>query len=419
MRGAKSRRFAAAVGAAMLAAPLAACGSSDSGITINVFYAPEENFQEIVDNCTQKAGGRYKIVYQKAPRDADGQREQMVRRLAAEDTDIDVMGLDTVWTAEFAGAGWVEEWTGANKSAAEEDVLAGPLESAKYKDKLYAATKNTNVQLLWYRSDLVPEPPATWDEMIDIAKQLKQQGKPHVVAMHGAQYEGYVVQFNTLVSSFGGKIVNDDGTKAEIDDGAMKALELLKEFADSGVTDPSFSNAKEQQVQLAMEQGRAAFELNWPYVYAAMQKVPLAEVKNNFKWARYPSVVPGQPSRVTAGGYNLAVSKYSLHKQEAFEAVLCLRSADSQRISVAKDALPPTLASLYDEAETEKAYPMKDLIKEELEDAANRPVTPAYQNISTVMSTILSPPNEIDPQRTAERLRQEIQDALDSKGVLP
>jgi multiple sugar transport system substrate-binding protein len=34
--------------------------------------------------CGQASGGRYRISYNKLPRAADGQRQQMVRRLAAE-----------------------------------------------------------------------------------------------------------------------------------------------------------------------------------------------------------------------------------------------------------------------------------------------------------------------------------------------
>jgi multiple sugar transport system substrate-binding protein len=40
-------------------------------------------------------------------------------------------------------------------------------------------------------------------------------------------------------------------------------------------------------------------------------------------------VVPGQASRVTIGGFTLAVSTYSQHKPEAFEAALRERLADA------------------------------------------------------------------------------------------
>ncbi|WP_033440115.1 ABC transporter substrate-binding protein [Saccharothrix sp. NRRL B-16314] len=415
MRG-KGHRLAAAGGAALIATSvLAGCGSGDGGITINVYKYPQENFQTIVDNCNASADG-YRIVYHKLPREADGQREQMVRRLAAEDTGMDVLGLDVTWTAELAKAGWIREFTGAAKSEVEEGTLETPLETARYEGKLYGAPDNTNVQLLWYRGDLVPTPPKTWDEMIEMASRLKEQGKPGLVEATGKQYEGLVVLYNTLVNTAGGRILDETGTKAVVDDGAVKALEVLKKFATSDVVDPSFSNAAEDDARLAMESGEAAFMLNWPYVYAAAQKVP--ELAPNLKWAPYPSI-DGSESKVTVGGINFAVSAFSEHPDQSFDAVMCLRGAESQKLAAIKDGVPPTIEAVYDDPEMAEPYPMKEAILETLRSASARPSTPAYQNVSTVISTILSPPADIDPQRTADRLRTELQDALDSKGVLP
>jgi multiple sugar transport system substrate-binding protein len=412
-------RIAAAGAALALVAPLAACGSGESGVpTINLYYPPEQNLQKVVDDCNAKAGGQYHITYRGLPRQADGQREQMVRRLAAEDTGMDVLGLDVTWTQEFAGAKWILEWTGADKAEAEAGTLPGPLETAQYQGKLYAAPKNTNVQLLWYRSDLVQQPPQTWDEMIEAAKQLKSQGKPYEIQTMGAQYEGLVVLYNTLVASAGGTILNEDGTKATVDAGAVKALEVLHTFATSGMTSPSFSNWTEDFVRLAFQSGTGAFELNWPFVYPAMQEGAPDLVKN-VKWARYPGVEPGKPGKVTIGGINLAVSRYSKHPDLAFAAAKCIRDPEHQKFSAINDGVPPTIESVYADPEMAKAYPMRDDILAELRDAAVRPLTPAYQNVSTVISATLSPPDKIDPGKVADQLRSSIQDALDSKGVLP
>ena len=410
-------RLAAGVGAAVLAAgTLTACGSGDGGITVNVYKYPQENFQAIVDSCNAKAGGRYNIVYNKLPREADGQREQMVRRLAAEDDSMDVLGLDVTWTAELAKAGWIKEFTGSVKSEVESGTLKTPLDTATYEGKLYGAPDNTNVQLLWYRSDLVPTPPKTWDEMISMAEALVAEGKPGQIVAQGKQYEGLVVLYNTLVNSNGGTILDENGTKAVVDEKAVQALAALKKLATSKAIDPSFSNAAEDNARLAMENGNAAFQLNWPYVYAAAQKKP--DFAKNFKWAPYPTV-SGDAAKVTVGGINYAVSNYTTHADESFDAVLCLRGAESQKIAALKDGVPPTIEAVYDEPEMAEAYPMRDDIKETLKNASVRPRTPAYQNASTVISTILSPPASIDPQATADRLRKELQDALDSKGVLP
>lgn len=418
-RTARTRLLAAGAAIALLA-PLAACGSDDEGgvPTLNLYQFPVQDMQTVIDNCNQAAAGRYRIVYQVLPRTADDQRVQMVRRLAAGDDSMDILGLDVTWTQEFASADWIKEWTGADKAEVENGTLAGPLASATYDGKLYAAPNNTNVQLLWYRKDLVAQPPQTWDQMIDDALKLKQEGKPYQVLTMGAQYEGLVVFFNNLVASAGGHVVSDDGKTAVMDAGTVKALQVLKRFATAGVTSPSFSNQVEDDVRLAFQGGGGAFQLNWPYVYSSMQ-ADAPQMAANVAWARYPAIDAGTPSRVTIGGSNLAVSAYSRHPDLAFEAAKCLRNAASQKFLAIKAGQPPSIESVYADPEMTEAYPMKQEILDELKDAAPRPLTPAYQNLSTVVAAQLSPPSAIDPERTAAELKKSIQDAIDSKGVLP
>jgi ABC-type glycerol-3-phosphate transport system substrate-binding protein len=413
-------RALAAAAALTLVAPMAACGSGDDGgtPTINLYYPPEQNLQKVVDDCNAQAQGRYEIVYRVLPRQADDQRVQLVRRLAAEDTGMDVLGLDVTWTQEFASADWIREWTGQDKAEVEQGTLTGPLDTARYQDKLYAAPKNTNVQLLWYRKDLVSQAPKTWDQMITAAQQLKEQGKPYQVLTMGAQYEGLVVLYNTLAESAGGKILSDDGKQAVMDAGTVRALEQLQRFATSGVTSPSFSNATEDPVRLEFQSGGGAFQVNWPFVYPALQEAN-PELAKQVTWARMPGIDENTPSRVTIGGVNLAVSAYSKHPELSFEAARCIRDAEHQKFSAINDGVPPTIERVYDEPEMADAYPMRDTILEELKEPATRPLNPAYQSISTVMSAILSPPSAIRPQQTADELRGAIADALQSKGVLP
>ncbi|WP_305788120.1 ABC transporter substrate-binding protein [Symbioplanes lichenis] len=413
-------RLGCALAAFALLTPLAACGSGDDGgpPKLNLYQFPVENMQTVIDNCNQAAAGRYEIVYQVLPRAADDQRVQMVRRLAAEDDSMDILGLDVTWTQEFASADWIREFTGADKTEVEQGTLAGPLASATYEGKLFAAPNNTNVQLLWYRKSLVPAPPKTWDEMIQQALQLKSQGKPYRILTMGAQYEGLVVLFNTLVATAGGRVVSDDGKTAVMDAGATRALQQMRTLATAGVTSPSFSNQIEDDVRLAFQNGDGAFELNWPFVYPSMQN-DAPEVAQDTGWARFPALDANTPSKVTIGGSNLAVSAFSKHPDLAFEAVKCLRNAANQKYLAINAGQPPSIESVYAEPEMAEAYPMRDAILDELKDAVPRPLTPAYQNVSTVVSERLSPPASIDPAADTGGLKQAIQDAIDSKGVLP
>ncbi|MBC9727309.1 ABC transporter substrate-binding protein [Streptomyces sp. TRM68367] len=407
----------------LLASVLAGCGGDDAGdgrITLNWYNFPDDSgaLQQAADKCSQASGGRYRIIYNRLPRAADGQREQLVRRLAAEDTSVDIMGLDVTWAAEFAEARWIREWTGRAKQQATEGTLRVPLQTATWKDKLYAVPYNTNTQLLWYRNDLVPNPPRTWAEMLDMARDLAQQGKPHYVEIQGAQYEGLTVWFNSLINSAGGSILNEDATEPSLGPPAVRAAQIMRDLANSPAADPSLPNQMEDQNRLAMESGVAAFEINYPFVYPSM-RANNPELFKNFRWAPYPRVDADRPSRPTIGGIDLAVSAYSRNPGPAFEAALCLRNRENQLRAALTGGLPPTMRGLYDEPSFIRDYPFAKTVLAALESASVRPITPAYQNVSIAVSHTLSPPAAISPESSVDTIREQIDQALESEGVIP
>jgi len=416
-------RVAVLVGAALAASGLAACGTNSGGagpVTLNYYIYPDTSgaTDQAVASCTKQSHGKYTISYQQLPTASDGQRLQLVRRLAAHDNTIDIMGLDVTWEAEFAQAGWLLPWTGSNKRQAEHDTLKPMLETATWKGKLYAVPDNTNTQLLWYRSDLVKTPPKTWTEMIDDSIKLAKQGKPHLIEIQGAQYEGATVWFNTMLASAGGSVLTPDAAHVSLGKPAIKALTIMKRLATSVAADPSLDVQQENDNRLAMEGGTAAFQLNYPFVYPSMQKNK-PDLAPNFKWAPYPAVTAGQPAKVTIGGINIAVSKYSKHPDQAFAAVLCLRDSQNQKIGAIKGGTPPSLSALYDDPELQQAYPFAKEIQDSLANAAVRPLTPAYQNLSIVISHAVSPPAGINPESTEKSMASDLKDALDSKGLVP
>ena len=419
----RKRMIAGAASAVLAATGLAACSSASAGtgpVTLNYYLYPDTSgaTQQAINNCDKASGGKYKISYQQLPQSADGQRQQLVRRLAARDDTIDIMGLDVTWEAEFATAGWIEPWTGTNKAQAVNGTLVPALNTAIWKGKLYAVPANTNTQLLWYRSDLVPKPPTTWAEMIADAEQLAKEGKPHYIEIQGAQYEGATVWFNTMVSSAGGTVLNPDATKITLDARAVKALTIMKQLANSTAADPSMTVQMENQNRLQMEAGNAAFELNYPFVYPGM-KADNPKLFKSFKWALYPSVTAGVPAKVTIGGIDLAVSSYSQHKDLAFQAALCLRNRENQLIGANVGGVPPTIANLYNDPKLFANYPFHADILKALQNASVRPKTPVYQVVSIDISHQISPAASINPESTLQALKGSLNNALQSKGLVP
>src|SRR5215471_19125597 len=254
--------------------------------------------------------------------------------------------------------------------------------------------------------------------MISDAEALAKQGKPHLIEIQGAQYEGTTVWFNTLVNSAGGSILTPNAQHASLGPPAVTALGVMKKLATSVAADPSLPVQMEDANRLAMEAGTAAFELNYPFVYPSM-KADKPDLFKHFKWTLYPGVIPGRPARVTIGGIDIAISKYSPHPDLAFQAALCLRNKQNQLNAAVLGGLPPTLEELYSDPAMATAYPFHADILAALQTASVRPKTPAYQSVSIVISHAVSPPAGIDPPATEQAMAGQINDALKSELVIP
>jgi multiple sugar transport system substrate-binding protein len=448
-------------------AAVSACGSGSNTLVIS-FYTPATDgatFSEVAQRCTEQSGGRFAIAHVSLPRSPDEQRLQLARRLTGNDHSLDVMAMDVVWTAEFAEAGWAlplsDDPAGQAEADATDDTLPGPLATATWNRRLYGAPVTTNTQLLWYRADLVDQPPQDWNAMVTDATQLHAAGGPSWIAVQANEGEGLVVWFNTLLVSAGGQVLSEDGRHVTLTDtpehraATVVALRIIKSVATAQGADPSITRTDEGSARLAVEQGRAALEVNWPFVLASLLEnaakggVPFLPLNQNpelagsinefgtfvpndeqfriayeasqkvFGFAPYPGVVPGEPAKVTIGGLNLAVTSTTRHRAEAFEAVRCLRNLQNQKYISLAGGLPAVRTSLYSDPQFQAKYPMYTVIRQQLTDAAVRPPTPQYQAVSIRLSAALSPITQIDPQRTADELTTQVQKAIDGKGLLP
>ncbi|MGZ8196076.1 MAG: ABC transporter substrate-binding protein [Methylosarcina sp.] len=406
----------------LLAAGLAATAGCRNGenqesptLAWYVFNEPSGAFLEAAEFCTKSSSGRYAIAPVPLPPDADQQREQLVRRLAASDPDIDIIGLDVIWTAEFAEAGWILAWPESSAKKVSIGRLPASVESARYQNRLWAAPFTSNAQLLWYRSDRVIAPPATWDELIEQAEALGQAGAFQV---QGQRYEGLTVFFITLLATTGGQVLNESGNAVSLmNSPTIETLALMKRLATSPAADPALDTAREDQVRLAFETGRPTFMTNYPYVWpSAHQNAP--ETAARMAFARMPGVHKNRPSRVVIGGINIGIGAYTRFPKLAFEAAECLTSRSNQILAAVKGGLPPTLEALYDDPEVRRRFPFADILHDTLRDAVLRPRTPVYNDISLAISRTLHPLRKLEPQEDAGRMRKTVERALRSEGLL-
>ncbi len=423
-------RSAMALG--LLAGGLAGCGSSGGTPVLNWYINPDSGGQvKLAASCTKASGGKYKINTSVLPNDASQQREQLVRRLAAKDSSIDLMSLDPPFVAEAANAGFLRPFTSSEASQFTNGVLQPAVADAMWDGKLYAAPFWANTQLLWYRKSVAQKagvdptsPNFTWDQMIDAALKTGT-----TVAEQGNKYEGYTVWINALITSAGGSIITNSqkGADATVDidsQAGREAATIISKLARSKAASPTLSTDDEEKSRALFNSGKGGFMLNWPYIWAAdtgdaASGVIPKNIPSDIGWARYPQVTAGTQSKPPLGGIELAIGAYGKHKDDyAVQAAACITSPANMTAYMLDSGNPSARAASYSDPAVIKQFPMAALIRDSINSAAPRPITPYYSDVSASVQSTWHPPSSVNPAKTPRTTEKFIPEVLHDHRLL-
>lgn len=410
MRHARWRTALAAGVAAAALAGLAGCGGAAAGPPVlNWYINPDDGGQaEIAAACTAASGGAYRIAVSTLPRQSSEQRQQLVRRLAANDSSIDIMSLDPPYIPEFAEAGFLAPVPEDVAARTTTGVVNSAIEGASWRGTLVTVPFWANTQLLWYRKSLVEgtgldlSKPVTWDQVIAAARSKDGQ-----IAAQGIRAESLTVWLNALVESGGGEIVTDPSPDAPENirlgldtPAAEKAAQIMKDTA--AVAGPGFSTASEDENSEALQSGDAMFSPIWPFVWGKVTSavedgsVP-ASTPADYGWALYPRTDASRPSAPPYGGINLGVGAFSAHQDLAYRATECIVSEDNQKQYFLTNGNPAAKEAVFRDPEVLEKFPMAPVIEQSLQQAKPRPQTPYYSEVSESIQRTYHPAGGIDP----------------------
>ena len=319
-----------------------------------------------------------KVTFIELSASPDDQRNAFVQDLQAKSDRYDVMWDDVVWTSEFAARGWLAPLSKAEVGG--RDVLPAAAATATYNGTMYGAPFMTNAQLLYYRSDLVPNPPTTWAQMEDDCKIAAAHQMTCYAGGQFAQYEGLTVNVAEAIDSAGGSILSPDGKTVTVDSPQARAgLQHLVDLFHKGYVDSAAITYQETQSANAFVSGKALFLTNWPYVYTAGSAKGSA-IAGKFKMAP----IPGQsgPGVSSLGGIDLGVSAFSKHQKTAEDFVAWMQSPSSQKILVSVMNQASVLGSIYSDPTLLKVSPYLPTLKQALLSANPRPKTPNYNAVT-------------------------------------
>ncbi len=353
-------------------------GSEDRG---NISFAMGKNdidkLEPVIDQWNAEHPDE-QVELKELAGEADAQRDTLVQSLQADSGEYDVFALDVTDTAYFAAKGWLQPIEDATEVDTD-GLIDAAVESATYNGTLYAVPQNTNAQLLYYRTDMQPEASANWQDLVDSCSVAGERNVD-CLQMQLSQYEGLTVGATQFINSWGGTVVGDDGETPEVDSEESKAgLQALVDAYDSDVIAKKTDAFTEEETALAFLAGETMYSYNWPYMYDKAATEPSSQVKDTFAVA--PIVGEDGPGASTLGGYNNAINVFSENKATAVDFINFVISDDVQ-MSFAEASFPPVLASIYDDQGLQEKFPYMPALKQALDNATPRPVTPFYPNVS-------------------------------------
>ena len=320
-----------------------------------------------------------KITFKEQSDEADAQHDDDVQHFQAKDAEYDVVSVDVVWTAEFAAKGWLHPLKDSF-ALDTAPLLPATVKTATYNNTLYTAPVTSDGGMLYYRKDLVPTPPKTWDEMMGMCS-IADENNMDCYAGQFQKYEGLTVNAAEAINTDGGKIVGDDGKTPEVNSAeAAAGLGRLADAYKNGNIPKQAITYTEEEGRNSFQAGKLLFLRQWPYVYSLASSEGGSKVKGKFDVAPLPG--ESGPGASSLGGHNAAISAYSDHKATAVDFLKFLETEETQKWFVTQASNAPALAALYDDQALIKEQPYLPTLKTSILNAVPRPVTPFYPAVT-------------------------------------
>ncbi|MGK5534117.1 ABC transporter substrate-binding protein [Streptomyces sp. URMC 129] len=415
----------------VLAAAATACGSSGGGdggdpqgeagsfegrgpITYVQGKDVTGTVQEQIDRWNADHPGE-EVTLIELSENADEQRQQMIQNAETQSDAYTVLSLDVVWTSEFAAHQWIEPLPAEEFPL--DEMLPPTVETAMYRDSLYAVPQTSDGGLLYYRSDLleaagIAEPPTTWAEMeeaCDAVLALPEAAGMSCYTGQHEKYEGLTVNFAEAVNSAGGVITDENGTPDVDTPEARAGLDFLVGAFEDGTIPRDAITYKEEEGRRAFQGGDLVFMRQWPYMYGMANATDgSSEVAGNFDVAPLPGL--DGPGASSLGGHNLALSSFAENKATALDFMKFFSNEENARTNLEVTSSAPCYAALYDDPALAEQYPYLPELKESILNAVPRPRVVEYGRVTAAIQDAAYA--ALTGEKSSERALSDLQQTL-------
>jgi len=226
-----------------------------------------------------------------------------------------------------------------------ENFTPRTLELARIEGRLYGVPRNLDVKLLYHRTDLVPEPPASWEELRTEAARLRSDDLYGFV--FPGKESGLFGHFFELHAMAGGRMFDGEGPPAPHlnDEAGLWALTLLRDLYERAAPEET-PDWHYDEVAACFREGRAAMSTDWPGGFYTYEDPEQSAVTGSYAVALYPEGPAGR--FIYSGSHTFAIPATVRDRPATLALLRFLTSRESQALEARLGTLPARSDSLGD-----------------------------------------------------------------------
>jgi multiple sugar transport system substrate-binding protein len=270
----------------------------------------------------------------------DNVHDKIVTGMAAKPPAYDAAMIDVIWPDEFIKAGYLLDVTNRITPDMKSSMFPASWNGVTRNGKVYGMPWLMDVKYFMYNKDMlqkagISSPPATWEELVDQAKTIKQKGIAEFpIIWSWNQKEGVVCDFTVLLFGNGGAFLDASGKPVFNDDKGVQVLSWMKQTIDDGLSNPSSVASDENAVEADFLAGKSAFAVNWLFQYSDSNDASKSQIVGQAAFAPMPVFKAGADAGIKGssvdGSSSFAIMATSPYADQTWRYLTYLASNEVQ-----------------------------------------------------------------------------------------
>lgn len=320
--------------------------------------------------------------------------DRLTADLAAGGGTYDVIELDNAWVEKFVNNKWIAPLDDYVTDEIKEGVIPGLLNKFSSGGELYGIAWNNDTRFYMYNAAKLKEAgidkaPETWDEAVEDYQTLYDAG-----LVNSAYIDCYNQEWagaNELIfftSSFGGKLISDEGLPVMgTDEKTKAAYEFLVEGINNGFIDPSSLTSSQETTNDVFCMGDTFLFLQaWPSVYASANNEETSNIVGEIEVADNVIHAEGEEGIILTLPEAMAITSTSEHKEAAWKYIEYMSSRDTEKEKCLALGALPIWTDLLTDPELLNLFPYWENFSNQIDKATGLPSVLWYDEFVEVLT---------------------------------